>query len=127
MLIINKSNHERIFFLILFQCVFSLPIGNIDNNFHSTITLETPTKKSFICPWYCYPIIIFAILAGLVIFTICLSACDYRYSKTKFTQQKPISLDEEKKTINKTSQKVLKKFESDDVISITSSNDSEKT
>ncbi|CAF1217958.1 unnamed protein product [Rotaria sordida] len=91
---------------------------------------ETSTNKSFVCPWYCYPAIIFIILICLIILTICLSACDYHSSKkqqeSNVIKQKTISLenkdDDDKKTVDSMSQKVLKKSQDDDAISLTSTN-----
>jgi hypothetical protein len=129
MLIVNKSEHERTFIFLLFKYVFSLPIRYSDNRIPSVSRLETTTKKSFICPWYCYPAIIFSILIGLIVITICISACDYRYLKKdqelKVIQQKTVSLenkDDEEKSI---SEKVSQKSEDADDDSITST-DSEK-
>jgi hypothetical protein len=124
MLIVNKSEHERTFIFLLFKYVFSLPIRNSDNRIPSVSRLETTAKKSFICPWYCYPVIIFSILIGLILITICISACDYRYlrkdQELKVIQQKTVSLenkDDEEKSI---SEKVSQKSEDDDDVSITS-------
>jgi len=129
MLRVNKSEHEITFIFLLFKYVFSLPIQNSDNRISSVSRSETTTKKSFICPWYCYPAIIFSILIGLILLTICISACDYRYLKKdqelKVIQQKTVSLenkDDEEKSI---SEKVSQKSEDDDDDSITST-DSEK-
>ncbi len=129
MLIVDNSELERTFIFLLFNSVFSLPIRNSDNRIASVSRLETTTKKSFICPWYCYPAIIFSILIGLILITICISACDYRYLKKdqelKAIQQKTVSLenkDDEEKSI---SEKVSQKSEDDDDDSITST-DSEK-
>jgi hypothetical protein len=73
---------------------------------------------------YCYPAIIFSILIGLILITICISACDYRYlrkdQELKVIQQKTVSLenkDDEEKSI---SEKVSQKSEDDDDVSITS-------
>ena len=49
----------------------------------STSTLAVTTKKPIVCPWYCYPIGVFAILAVLILLTLCISACDYRCSKKR--------------------------------------------
>jgi hypothetical protein len=129
MLIVNKSELERNFIFLIFKSIFSLPIRNSDNRIPSVSRLETTSKKSFICPWYCYPAIIFSILIGLIVITICISACDYRYLKKdqelKVIQQKTVSLenkDDEEKSI---SEKVSQKSEDDDNVSITST-DSEK-
>ncbi|CAF1185002.1 unnamed protein product [Rotaria sordida] len=130
MLIVNKLNYERIFLFILFKSIFSLPIRNIDNHIPLKFKVETSTNKSFVCPWYCYPAIIFIILICLIILTICLSACDYHSSKkqqeSNVIKQKTISLenkdDDDKKTVDSMSQKVLKKSQDDDAISLTSTN-----
>jgi hypothetical protein len=129
MLIVNNSELERTFIFILFKYVFSLPIRNSDNRIALVSRLETTTKKSFICPWYCYPAIIFSILIGLILITICISACDYRYLKKdqelNAIQQKTVSLDNRDVEEKSISEKVSQKSEDDDDDSITST-DSEK-
>ncbi|CAF2721774.1 unnamed protein product [Rotaria sp. Silwood2] len=113
---------------IIIHVNISLPIRNVDNN------IEISTNKSFVCPWYCYPAIIFIILICLIILTICISACDYRSSKkqqeTNIIKQKTVSLenkdDDDKKTIDSMSQKVMKKSQDDDAISLTSTNSDKK-
>ncbi|CAF3693215.1 unnamed protein product [Rotaria sp. Silwood1] len=125
---------------ILLKSIFSLPIRNIDNHIPLKFKVEKSTNKSFVCPWYCYPAIIFIILICLIILTICISACDYRSSKkqqeSNVIKHKTISLenkdddndddDDDKKTIDSIPQKIMNKSQDDDIISLTSMNSEKK-
>ncbi|CAF0914810.1 unnamed protein product [Adineta steineri] len=128
MLYINKSNVGCI---LLLKSVFSSPIRSINNRIRSGPILETTTttKKSFICPWYCYPIVIFSILIGLILITICISAFDYGYlqkhSELKNIKQKSIVLENKDNEDKQTIDSISIKSEEDDTISI-NSNDSQK-
>lgn len=89
---------ELVLFL-LFQNLFSFPVGETNAYISSTLPLKTTTKKSFVCPWYCYPLGIFSSLIVLILVTICISGCDYRYLKNhqelKTIEQKSLSAENE--------------------------------
>jgi hypothetical protein len=71
----------------------------------STSTLAVTTKKPIVCPWYCYPIGVCAILAVLILLTLCISACDYRYSK-KRQQSKVTDGGDEKASVDTAREKL---------------------
>ena len=72
-------------------------MATLGNTLPSTST-STTTTKPIVCPWYCYPIGVFAILALLILLTLCISACDYRYSK-KRPKSKATDSDDEKASV----------------------------
>lgn len=132
MFIVNKLCNKIIFLLTLYKSIFSIPIPNADSHNSFVLKADSTTNKSFVCPWYCYPAIIFTILITLFVVTICLSLCDYRYSKkqqeSKVIQYKTETLenkdDEEIKTINTLRPKDIENsHENDDFVSLTSIDD----
>ena len=123
----TRSDHEGLFLLILFKSVSSLPI---DHHIHLALKSETTTNKTSTYSWYYYPVIIFSILISLIVLTICISACDYYYSKnqqeSKVVQHRTISIDNQGKNIvDHVPEKVLKNMQDNDVTSTTSSDDTQ--
>ncbi|UJR31835.1 hypothetical protein I4U23_019312 [Adineta vaga] len=121
-----KSDFGRLVIFLLIRNVFSLPFDKLHEHISTTLIMKTTTKKSFVCPWYCYPIGIFSSLILLILLTTCVSACDYRYLKKhqnlKIIEQKPNPI--ENKTISIISEKASLESDvnddDDDGISVTS-------